>query len=170
MAVADDAGRGGVVLEEDAVAEALDEGLGLGPVTPREDGDLAAGVLEGAGELLDDGSLAGAADGEVADGDDLHAEGGIAEDAGVVEDPAELHGPGEHVGEHLQGAAQRRGLLAGTLLEDDVEKVGLSVFEEFLPPFAHWGQLPVPGFQLPDWSSGGVGGARGKTAEVNSGL
>ena len=51
---------------------------GPGTVAAREDGDVAAGVAQLARKLFDDRRFAGAADGEIADGDDLHAERFVA--------------------------------------------------------------------------------------------
>ena len=56
---------------------------GFGTVAAREDGHLAPGVLKFAREFFHDGRLAGAAEGEVADGDDLNAQRFVAEDADV---------------------------------------------------------------------------------------
>ena len=50
---------------------------------------LRPGVAQFAREFFDDGRLARAADGQVADGDDLHAERGVAQDADVVEPAAQ---------------------------------------------------------------------------------
>ena len=72
--------------------------LGFGTVTAREDGDIAALVAEFAGEFFDDGRLAGAADGDVANGDDLDAEGGVAQDADLVEKEPRLDRHGENRG------------------------------------------------------------------------
>ena len=75
FAVRHDARRRGVVPEEELVQQPLVERGRLGAVAAREDGDVAALVAQFAGELLDHRRFAGAADRQVADGDDLHARG-----------------------------------------------------------------------------------------------
>jgi hypothetical protein len=51
---------------------------GFGTVAAREDGDVAPGVAQFARKFFHDRRLARAADGEVADGDDLDAERFVA--------------------------------------------------------------------------------------------
>ena len=51
-------------------------------------------VAQFAREFFHDRRLAGAADGEIADGDDLHAERGVAQDADVVKKAAGLDAEG----------------------------------------------------------------------------
>ena len=92
FAVRDDAGRGGVVAEKELVQQPFVERRRLGAVAAGEDGHVAALVAQFAGEFFDHGGFAGAADGEVADGDDLHAERRVAQDADVVEKAADLDG------------------------------------------------------------------------------
>ena len=63
---------------------------GFGTVAAREDGHVAAGISQFAGELFHDGRFAGAANRQVADGDDLYAEGLVTQDTDVIEPAAEL--------------------------------------------------------------------------------
>jgi hypothetical protein len=88
--IGDHPGRGTVVTEEKFIEETFGEGWGFGAIAAREDGDGAAFVLENTGKFFHHGGFSGAADGEISDGDDLDAEGGIAEKAPVVEETAEF--------------------------------------------------------------------------------
>ena len=90
FAVGHHARRGGVVAEEELVQQPLVERRRLGAVAAREDGDVAALVAQFAGELFDDRRFAGAADGQVADGDDLHAERRVAQDADSCKESARV--------------------------------------------------------------------------------
>ncbi|MEI9864974.1 MAG: hypothetical protein WDN00_10545 [Limisphaerales bacterium] len=62
----------------------------FGTVTAREDGHGATGVAQLTCELFHNRRLARAADGQVADGNDLDAERFVAEDADVVKPAAQL--------------------------------------------------------------------------------
>ena len=90
----------GAALED--VAELLEGGLLLLAVAAAEDGHLAALAAELAGEHLDHGGLAGAADGHVAHADDLATERKAPDDAGSIEVEAELDHPAVGHGKALQ--------------------------------------------------------------------
>lgn len=138
-AVGDDARRGGLASEEDKVGEAAAERGGAGSVAAGEDGDAAAFVLEGAGEFFDDGGFAGSADGEVADGDDLDAEGGVTEEADVIKEPAEFDASFVEFGEEEEEVSDHGGTVAASLFEDDFENKGFRGFNPGLDHFPHGG-------------------------------
>ena len=83
FAVGDHARRGGVLAQEQLVQDHFSQGLGLGTVAAGENGHRAPLPLQFAGEFFHHRGLAGAAKSEVADGDDLDAEGRIADQAGL---------------------------------------------------------------------------------------
>src|SRR5581483_920422 len=136
FAVGDDAWRSAVFTEEELVPEHLGKRRRFGAITAGKDGDGAALALEFAGEFFDDGRLARAAEGDVADGDDLDAEGVVAHeahlDAKAVKAQAEL----VNFGEDEEKIANERGGLAAALLKNDFEERRFDGFEpgaNFLP-------------------------------------
>ena len=120
FSVRDDAGRGGSAAGEEAIGESGQERLGDGFVAAAEDGDAAAGFLEGAGEFFHDGGFAGAADGEVANADDEGTDGVTAEDGIVIEAGAEAHDAGVDGGEEKEEGFEKGGAASGRPVEDDV--------------------------------------------------
>ena len=92
FAVRHHARRGLVLAQQDFVEQPLVKRLGLGTITARKNGDIAAGVAQFAGEFFHDRGFARAADGQVADGDDLHPQGLVAQDAHVVKPAADFDG------------------------------------------------------------------------------
>ena len=113
----------------------------LGTVAPREDRDLASLILQLAREFLHNRCFARATHREITHGDDLHAERGVAEDADVVEEEAELHEEREDFRAGEEHAPQRSGALALALLEDDFEHEGLGVFQPVAERLGHGGGL-----------------------------
>jgi hypothetical protein len=131
FSVRDDAGWGRGAAGEKAVGEPGKEGFRDGLVTAAEDGDTAAGFLEGAGEFFDHGGLAGAADGEVADADDEGAHGVTPEDGIVIELGAGSHDAGVDGGEEKKQGLEEGGAASGRAVEDDVRGELLERFEGF---------------------------------------
>ena len=131
FSVRDDAGRGRGAAGEKAVGQAGEEGFGDGFVTAAEDGDAAAGLLEGAGEFFNHGCLAGASNGEVADADDQGAHGVTAEDGIVIELGAGAHDAGIDGGEEKKEGLEKGGSAAGGTVENDVRGELLERFEGF---------------------------------------
>ncbi len=129
FSVRDQAGRSAVLAQEQFVQKHLAEGLGFGTPAAGENGDGAALLLQFAGKFFDDGSFAGAAEGEVADGDDLDAESGIADQAGAdgkaVNDEVELI----QFGKAEQSGADQVGAQAAALVEDGLQERGLDGFD-----------------------------------------
>src|SRR5579859_6334995 len=117
---------------------------GLGTVAARKNGDVATLVPELAGELLDDGGLAGAADREIADGDDLHAKGGVSQDAHVIKKPAAHHGELKNLGQSVQQETHERGLPATPFFQDDLQQEGLEGFPRAHQVMHHY-SLPSAG-------------------------
>src|SRR5208283_2612095 len=74
-------------------------------VAPRENSHTTATLLEGAGEDFHHGCLAGSANTEVADADDLAAEGVVAEDAVLPEAQPDLDAQLVNLGEAEQNRA-----------------------------------------------------------------
>ena len=62
----------------------------LGTVAARKNGHVAPGIAQFAREFFHDRRFARAADGQVADGDDLDAERLVAQDADVVKPAADF--------------------------------------------------------------------------------
>ena len=83
FAVGHDARRGLVFAQQNFIEQPLVQRRGFGTVAARKDGHVAPGVAQFAREFFHDRRFARAADGEVADGDDLHAQRLVAEDADV---------------------------------------------------------------------------------------
>src|SRR5207247_10476424 len=90
--------------KQQPMQQRLAQGWWVGTVAAGKDGDGAALVLQLAGELFHDWRFAGAADSEIANGDDLHAEGRVAQEPDVVEKAPQLHAHEEEPG---QGEEQR---------------------------------------------------------------
>jgi len=126
--VGNDPGRRWGAAGEEAVGESGEERFGNGFVAAAEDSDAAAGFLEGAGEFFDDGSFAGAADGEVTDADDEGTDGVTAEDGIVIKAGAEAHDPGVDGGEEKEKGLEEGGAASGCPVEDDV---GRKLFQRF---------------------------------------
>ena len=101
-------------------------------------------VLEFAGEFFDDRGFTGAAHGEVADGDHLHAEGGVPQDTGVIEELASLDREEKGLGKTEEDAAEHGGAFAGSLLEDDFENESLEFFDPGLETVTHSGRVCQP--------------------------
>src|SRR5215213_8876941 len=112
FAVGDNARRSAIVAKKNFVDEARGERRRFGTIAAGKNRDLATFVLENAREFFDDGRFAGAADGEVADGDDLDAEGAVAEDADAVEKAAEFNEDFENFGKSEQAGPNKVGEFA----------------------------------------------------------
>ena len=141
FAVGDDARRGGVVAEQDLFSSHWWNGPRLGAVAAGEDGHVAALVAQLAGELLDHRRLAGAAHGEIADGDDLHPEGRVAQNAEVVEEAADLDGDLEDLGAAVEQAPHECLARPAPLLDDHLQDEGLKVFCPSTKPLTHLGSV-----------------------------
>ncbi len=129
FAVGDDARRRLVFAQQDFVQQPTVERRRFGTVAAREDGDVAAGVAQFAREFFHDRRFAGAADGEVADGDDLHAERLVAQDADVVKPAAHLDGDLEQFRTAEQKSARQLRLEIVAFLENDFEDKGFQAFQ-----------------------------------------
>ncbi|MCG3148560.1 MAG: hypothetical protein PCFJNLEI_02004 [Verrucomicrobiae bacterium] len=128
LAVGDNFGWNFVFLKSDFGDDALPERAGDAFVAAGEDGNAAAGLLEGTGEDFYDRGFAGAADGEVTDADDLAAEGVVPEDAVAPEEMPELDDEFEEFGKGQKDAADKAGTEIVSASKDDVEDVLLDVF------------------------------------------
>lgn len=142
--IGDDARGGSFFAEQQFIEESFTEGGWFGPVAAGEDGDITSLVFEFAGEFFDHGGFAGATDREVTDGDDLDAEGGIAEDAVVVEELSTFDGEEEDFGEAEEGGADECGAFAVALFENDLENESLEVFDPSLEVVTHGGRVCQP--------------------------
>src|ERR1039458_9494610 len=80
------------------------------------------------GELFDHRRLPGAADRQIADGDHLHPERGIPQDANVVKKAAGLDGGLEELGTSVEQGAHERLARPTPLLDDHFQEEGLKVF------------------------------------------
>jgi hypothetical protein len=106
---------------EEASGETVAEGRFDAFVAAAEDSDLAAFLLEAAGEHFDDWGFAGAADGEVADADDGGSEVVIGFDAVSEERDAALDEAFEEMGEAGEEEAERACAEAAAVAEDDFD-------------------------------------------------
>lgn len=91
LAVGDDFGRRRFTAEKEGIKNALEERFGFGAVAAREDGDFAVLVCQFACELLDNGGFAGAAHSQVANGDNLDAQGGVSQDTDFIEELSDFN-------------------------------------------------------------------------------
>ena len=103
------AGRRGVFPEKKLIDQAFAETAAVWSDSRGREWPQCGLVLEFAGEFFHDGRFAGAADGEVADGDDLDAQRGVAEDADVVEKAAGFDGDLENFGKRYNMARTSAG-------------------------------------------------------------
>ena len=90
-----------------------------------------------AGEFLHDRRLAGAADGQISNRNDLDAERLVAEDAPVVKPAANLDGDREKLGTAEQKPAHQPRLDIMALVEDDFEDEGFKGFGPGPESFTH---------------------------------
>src|SRR5213075_1957014 len=102
-----------------------------------KNGHSASLVAQFAGEFLHHGRLASAADSEIANGNDLHAQRGVAEHPDVVEEAAGLHGNLEDFGKREQSSTKHGGPLAAALFKNDFEDEGFTGFGPRSDPFTH---------------------------------
>ena len=87
-----DARRRLVVAQHDFIQYLAVKRRGFGTVAAGEDGHRAAGIAQFTREFFHDRGLARAADGEVADGDDLDAKRFVTKDADIVKPAANFDG------------------------------------------------------------------------------
>ena len=92
---------------------------GFGAVSARENGDIAALVPELAREFFHDRRFARAADGEIANGDDLDAERGITQDPKFVKELAGHDGDVEDFLAAVERGPNQRRARAAPLFQDD---------------------------------------------------
>jgi len=128
FSVGDDTRGGGIVAEQDFIEEPLVKGDRFGAVAAGENGDVAPLVAEFAGKFLDDGCFAGAADREVANGDNLDAKGGIAEDAHVIKETTGLDGDLKDAREGVEEGADNAGAFTPALFENVLQVERLDAF------------------------------------------
>jgi hypothetical protein len=143
FSVRDDAGRRRGAAGEEAVGEASEKGFGDGFVAAAEDGDAAAGVLKGAGELFHHRGFAGAADREIADANDEGTDGVTTENGVVVELGPNPHDSGIDGGEAKKNGFEQGSPAAGGTVEDNVRG---ELLEGFKSSESHKGRME--GFRL----------------------
>ena len=90
FAVGHDARRRLVIAQQNFIEDPVVQRLRFGTVAAREDGDVAPGVAQFPREFFHDRRFARAADGQIADGDDLDAQRFVAEDADIVKPAADF--------------------------------------------------------------------------------
>jgi hypothetical protein len=113
------------------------EGLWFRTIAARKNSHASALVTQGTGKFLDDGSFAGSADGQISDGDDLHAKGRISQDANIVKEPTRFDDDPVNPGQHLQASSNELGAFALPLFEDDFQDKSFSIFEPDPKRFTH---------------------------------
>ena len=118
------------------------ERRGLGTIAAGKNGDLAAFILENAREFFDDGCFPCAADCEIADSDDLDAEGAVAKDADAVKEAAQFHEAFENLGKREEAGSNKVREFAAALFEDDFENECFGVLNEIPELFLHRRSLP----------------------------
>ena len=109
----------------------------LALVSAAQNRDAPAVILQSAREFFHDRRFAGAADRQIADGDDLYPQGGVAENADVVKEAAGLDEDLENFRERQQRNPQHGGPLAAALFKDDFEDEGFNRFGPGSEAFAH---------------------------------
>ena len=117
-----------VFLKQEFGGDALPERARCAFVTARKNGDAPAGLLQGACKNFDDRRLAGAADGEIANADDLTAERVIAKNPVPPEPEPALHDDlknSRQAKQHRAGEARAKIVPA---IKDDIENVLLDGF------------------------------------------
>ena len=128
---------------DDLCEDALPEGRFFAAVAPREDGDAAAFGGEGAGENFGDRGFACAARGDVADGDDLHAQGEAAQNAPTIERVTNGNDRGKneaHAFEEGEEDADEKGLvLIRAFLLNEFDEVAFEAFDCVGTMFTHSG-------------------------------
>ena len=97
----------------------------FGTITTGENGDVAALVAQFASEFLHDGCFAGAADGQVADGDDLDAESRVAQDADIVKESPDFNGDLKELRAAVKQTANESGPGSAPFFQNDLEDKGL---------------------------------------------
>ena len=129
--------RRAVPAQQKSVDQSFGQRGRLGAVAAREDGHGAALVAEFTGEFFHDRRFAGAADRQIADGDDLHPQGGVAENADVVKEAAGLDEDLKYFRKREQRNPKHGGPLAAALFKDDFEDEGFNRFGPGSEAFAH---------------------------------
>src|SRR5262245_6666160 len=125
----------------------------FGAVTAGEDGDFASLIAQFTSELFDHGSFAGTAYGEVADGDDLDAQCGIAKYADIVKKATEPDGDLEDAGEAIQDTFDDVGPGPGAFFQDDLHEEGFQSFGPDTKSFTHLGSVCQWGRSRASWVS-----------------
>ena len=162
FSVGDHPRRGAVPAEEKSVDDPFGQRRRLGAVAARENGHGPALVAEFARELFHHRRLAGAADGEIADGDDLHAQRGVAQNADIVQKTARLDGDLKDLGQREERGAKEGGALAATLFKNDFQNEGFNGFSPGTESFAHVVAVCQPAPR----EASGHGISRGNTPKV----
>ncbi len=144
LPVRDDTGRRDMVAAPDPVAHPFGEGDRRALVAAAEDRHLPPRLGEAAGQLLDDGGLAGPADREVADADHQAAEGVDPRHPLFIEPEAERHDPAIEEREEVEEAAQHRRAAPEAAAQDHVDRVAFEVFEERFHAVGIGGMGKVP--------------------------
>ncbi len=93
----------------------------LGAVPPREDGHVPTGIPQFPGKLFHHRRLARAPHGQVADGNDLHSDGRVPQNAHIVKKAPQFDGQTEQFRARQQEPAGEPGAPVVALLEDDFE-------------------------------------------------
>src|SRR5438552_4763322 len=101
---------------------------GFGAVASRKNSHVAALIAEFPSELFHDRCFAGAADSQVADGNDLHAQRGIAEDAHIIEKAAGFDCHLKDFRATVRHRADEILTSAAALLENDFQQESLKIF------------------------------------------
>ena len=137
FAVRNDARGRGVIPEKELVEQPLVDRGGFGSVAARENGHVPALVAQLARELLNHGSFPGAADGEVSDRNDLHAEGAVAQDADIVKEAAGLDGGLEDLRAPEKEPSHERLARPAPLLDDHLQEEGFQFLCPRTQPLTH---------------------------------
>ena len=126
---------------DDLRENALPEGGFFATVTTRKDGDAATFGGKGARENFCDGGFTCAACGDVADGDDLHAQGEATKDAPTIEGVANGNDRGKneaHAFEEGEEEADANALaLVRAFLLDELDEVAFETFNGVGAVFTH---------------------------------
>src|SRR6516162_8671396 len=109
----------------------------FGTITAGKNGDVSALVAQFAGKFLHDRRFSGPSDRQVANGDEVNAQGGVAKNPHIIKETANLDQDLEDVGASVGGPANRRRLGAWTVLKNDLQQESLDIFQPDTKALTH---------------------------------
>ena len=117
-----------VLAEQQFVQQHLVHGPWPGPVTARQNCHVSAGIAQFARKFLHHRGLSGAPHGQVANGNHLHAQGFVPEDAKIVQPAPDFDRHFEHFGAAEERGPRQPGFKVMPIPENDFEEEGFKTF------------------------------------------